>query len=174
MPHFVSCNVYVRIVATIRNGIQPVGRRRCSSQPLSELVPKRPSKHLRPPRPLSLTGLVAMVTGQIGRCNLSGAISIAEVAGDARRAMLARGIAQGTDLLDNPSIGPGVRQQLVRIIAELINNAAKYTAAGGHVWLSARREALTVPGDRACSSPEAIISESTMAVVWSASISSSE
>ena len=33
----------------------------------------------------------------------------------------------GTDLLDNPSIGPGVRQQLVRIIAELINNAAKYT-----------------------------------------------
>lgn len=34
---------------------------------------------------------------------------------------------QGTDLLDNPGIGPGVRQQLVRIIAELINNAAKYT-----------------------------------------------
>ena len=33
----------------------------------------------------------------------------------------------GTDLLDNPSIGPGVRQQLVRIIAELINNAAKHT-----------------------------------------------
>ena len=33
----------------------------------------------------------------------------------------------GTDLLDNPGIGPGVRQQLVRIIAELINNAAKYT-----------------------------------------------
>ncbi|WP_134724650.1 RIP metalloprotease RseP [Paracoccus luteus] len=31
----------------------------------------------------SLTGLVAMVTGQIGRCNLSGAISIAEVAGQA-------------------------------------------------------------------------------------------
>ena len=34
---------------------------------------------------------------------------------------------QGTNLLDNPGIGPGVRQQLVRIIAELINNAAKYT-----------------------------------------------
>ena len=33
----------------------------------------------------------------------------------------------GTDLLDNPSIGPGVRQQLVRVIAELINNAAKHT-----------------------------------------------
>lgn len=33
----------------------------------------------------------------------------------------------GTDLLNNPSIGPGVRQQLVRIIAELINNAAKHT-----------------------------------------------
>ena len=33
----------------------------------------------------------------------------------------------GIDLLDNPNIGPGVRQQLVRIIAELINNAAKYT-----------------------------------------------
>ncbi|KAA8739310.1 histidine kinase [Actinomyces johnsonii] len=33
----------------------------------------------------------------------------------------------GTDLLDNPNIGPGVRQQLVRIIAELINNSAKYT-----------------------------------------------
>ncbi|WP_112874544.1 RIP metalloprotease RseP [Paracoccus endophyticus] len=31
----------------------------------------------------SLSGLVAMVTGQIGRCNLSGAISIAEVAGQA-------------------------------------------------------------------------------------------
>ncbi len=34
----------------------------------------------------SLTGIVAMVTGQIGRCNLSGAISIAEVAGDAASA----------------------------------------------------------------------------------------
>lgn len=33
----------------------------------------------------------------------------------------------GTNLLDNPNIGPGIRQQLVRIIAELINNAAKYT-----------------------------------------------
>ena len=33
----------------------------------------------------------------------------------------------GTDLLDNPNIGPGLRQQLVRIIAEFINNAAKYT-----------------------------------------------
>lgn len=33
----------------------------------------------------------------------------------------------GTNLLDKPSIGPGIRQQLVRIIAELINNAAKYT-----------------------------------------------
>ena len=33
----------------------------------------------------------------------------------------------GIDLLDNPNIGPGVRQQLVRIIAEHINNAAKYT-----------------------------------------------
>nr|WP_232023318.1 hypothetical protein [Actinomyces viscosus] len=33
----------------------------------------------------------------------------------------------GIDLLDNPNIGPGVRQQLVRVIAELINNAAKYT-----------------------------------------------
>ena len=30
----------------------------------------------------SLTGIWAMITGQIGRCNLSGAISIAEVAGD--------------------------------------------------------------------------------------------
>lgn len=34
---------------------------------------------------------------------------------------------QGTDLLHNPSIGPGIHQQLVRVIAELINNAAKYT-----------------------------------------------
>lgn len=34
----------------------------------------------------SLTGIVAMATGQIGRCNLSGAISIAEVAGDAASA----------------------------------------------------------------------------------------
>lgn len=34
----------------------------------------------------SLTGIVAMITGQIGRCNLSGAISIAEVAGDAASA----------------------------------------------------------------------------------------
>ena len=33
----------------------------------------------------------------------------------------------GTDLLHSPGIGPGVHQQLVRIIAELINNAAKYT-----------------------------------------------
>ncbi len=41
-------------------------------------------------------------------------------------------------------------------------------------WLSDRREALTVPGESACNSPEASISASTMAVVWSASISSSE
>lgn len=34
----------------------------------------------------SLTGAWAMVSGQIGRCNLSGAISIAEVAGDAASA----------------------------------------------------------------------------------------
>ena len=34
----------------------------------------------------SLTGIWAMITGQIGRCNLSGAISIAEVAGDAASA----------------------------------------------------------------------------------------
>ena len=43
---------------------------------------------------------------------------------------------QGTDLLDNPSIGPGVRQQLVRIIAELINNAAKYTPPSSTVTLT--------------------------------------
>ena len=42
----------------------------------------------------------------------------------------------GTDLLDNPSIGPGVRQQLVRIIAELINNAAKYTPPSSTVTLT--------------------------------------
>lgn len=34
----------------------------------------------------SLTGIWAMISGQIGRCNLSGAISIAEVAGDAASA----------------------------------------------------------------------------------------
>lgn len=34
----------------------------------------------------SLTGIWAMLTGQIGRCNLSGAISIAEVAGEAASA----------------------------------------------------------------------------------------
>ena len=41
-------------------------------------------------------------------------------------------------------------------------------------WLTARRAALPAPGESPCNSPEAIISESTMAVVWSASISSSE
>ena len=45
-------------------------------------------------------------------------------------------ITHGTDLLDNPSIGPGVRQQLVRIIAELINNAAKYTPPSSTVTLT--------------------------------------
>ncbi|QJD15899.1 RIP metalloprotease RseP [Paracoccus sanguinis] len=34
----------------------------------------------------SVTGIAAMISGQIGRCNLSGAISIAEVAGDAASA----------------------------------------------------------------------------------------
>lgn len=34
----------------------------------------------------SITGIAAMITGQIGRCNLSGAITIAEVAGDAASA----------------------------------------------------------------------------------------
>lgn len=41
-------------------------------------------------------------------------------------------------------------------------------------WLTGRRAAVPAPGDSAWSSPEAISSASTMAVVWSASISSSE
>ncbi|MCR2051627.1 histidine kinase [Actinomyces bowdenii] len=45
-------------------------------------------------------------------------------------------VTHGTDLLRTPNIGPGVHQQLVRVIAELINNAAKYTAPSSTATLT--------------------------------------
>ena len=42
----------------------------------------------------------------------------------------------GTDLLDNPGIGPDIRPQLVHVIAELINNAAKYTPSSSTATLT--------------------------------------
>jgi two-component system CheB/CheR fusion protein len=58
----------------------------------------------------------------------------------AREQMQARQIELSIELDDSPLIVDGDPARLQQIQANLLNNAAKYTAPGGHVWLSARRE----------------------------------
>lgn len=56
-----------------------------------------------------------------------------EVLAEARAVMAGRGIvleATGLELLDAGEVGPGVRQQLVRVLGELVSNMAKYAAGG--------------------------------------------
>jgi signal transduction histidine kinase/ActR/RegA family two-component response regulator len=44
------------------------------------------------------------------------------------------------NLPSNPVWLEGDRTRMVQILANLLNNAAKYTDAGGHIWLTAERE----------------------------------
>lgn len=58
---------------------------------------------------------------------------LAEVVAEARAVMAGRGAdlaATGLGLLDAPMVSPGVRQQLVRVLGELVSNMAKYAAPG--------------------------------------------
>lgn len=51
----------------------------------------------------------------------------------ARELLAARGItleARGLEVLDRPEIGPGLRQQLTRVLNELVANLAKYAGPG--------------------------------------------
>ena len=58
---------------------------------------------------------------------------LAEVVGEARAALAGRGIALeavGLEALDADAVPPGVRQQLVRVLGELMSNMTKYAAPG--------------------------------------------
>ena len=59
---------------------------------------------------------------------------LAEVVGEVRAALAGRGIALeavGLEALDADAVPPGVRQQLVRVLSELVSNTARYAAPGG-------------------------------------------
>ena len=59
---------------------------------------------------------------------------LAEVVAEARAVLAGRGIALetwGLELLDSYAVPPGVRQQLVRVLSELVSNTARYAAPGG-------------------------------------------
>ena len=58
---------------------------------------------------------------------------LAEVVDEARAALAGRGIALeavGLEALDADAVPPGVRQQLVRVLGELMSNMTKYAAPG--------------------------------------------
>ena len=58
---------------------------------------------------------------------------LAEVVGEVRAALAGRGIALeavGLEALDADAVPPGVRQQLVRVLGELMSNMTKYAAPG--------------------------------------------
>ncbi|BDA64728.1 sensor histidine kinase [Actinomyces capricornis] len=58
---------------------------------------------------------------------------LSEALAEARAVMAGRGIAleaEGLELLETPLVGPGVRQQLTRVLGELVGNMAKYAAPG--------------------------------------------
>ena len=58
---------------------------------------------------------------------------LAEVVGEVRAALVGRGIALeavGLEALDADAVPPGVRQQLVRVLGELMSNMTKYAAPG--------------------------------------------
>ena len=59
---------------------------------------------------------------------------LAEVVDEARAALAGRGIALeavGLEALDADAVPPGVHQQLVRVLSELVSNTARYAAPGG-------------------------------------------
>ena len=59
---------------------------------------------------------------------------LAEVVDEARAALAGRGIALeavGLEALDADTVPPGVRQQLARVLGELVSNMTKYAAPGG-------------------------------------------
>ena len=58
---------------------------------------------------------------------------LSEVLAEARAVMAGRGVVlevMGLELLEAGEVGPGVRQQLVRVLGELASNMAKYAAGG--------------------------------------------
>lgn len=57
-----------------------------------------------------------------------------EVIDEARTVLRCRGTdlhTEGLELLGTPMVGPGVRQQLTRVLSELVSNMAKYATPGG-------------------------------------------
>ena len=59
---------------------------------------------------------------------------LAEVVDEARAALAGRGIALeavGLEALDADAVPPGVRQQLARVLGELVSNMTKYAVPGG-------------------------------------------
>ena len=59
---------------------------------------------------------------------------LAEVVDEARAVLAGRGIALeavGLEALDADAVPPGVHQQLVRVLSELVSNTARYAAPGG-------------------------------------------
>ena len=59
---------------------------------------------------------------------------LAEVVDEARAVLAGRGIAleaAGLEALDADAVPPGVRQQLARVLGELVSNMTKYAAPGG-------------------------------------------
>ena len=59
---------------------------------------------------------------------------LAEVVDEARAVLAGRGIALeavGLEALDADTVPPGVRQQLARVLGELVSNMTKYAAPGG-------------------------------------------
>ena len=65
---------------------------------------------------------------------------VQEAADAARDLMQTRGIELSLELDDEPLVLDGDPTRLQQTVANLLNNAAKYTPHGGHVQLSARRE----------------------------------
>ena len=58
---------------------------------------------------------------------------LAEVVADARRLLAARGIVletAGLEALEDSALSPGLRQQLARVLGELVTNMAKHAAPG--------------------------------------------
>ncbi|WP_147680908.1 sensor histidine kinase [Actinomyces ruminicola] len=66
---------------------------------------------------------------------------ISQVLSDARRVLAERRASieeEGAELLEESVLTPGTRQQVLRVINELVNNAVKYTSSGGRVRITVR------------------------------------
>lgn len=95
---------------------------------------------------------------------------LSEVIAEARAVMAGRDITvevTGLDLLDADSVSPGVRQQLTRILGELVSNMAKYAAPSSHARLALEGDGSVLeamaandvePGDPGRSAPPGISS----------------